>query len=73
MVLLARGSYNKGNWQDSRQFVKKNEENWMNFSSCLQQNVRNKTVAVVGERNPVRLARFLDVASAALRAFPDIC
>jgi len=30
----------------------------MNFSSCLQQNVRSKTVAVVGERNPLRLTGF---------------
>jgi len=26
-----------------------------------------------GERNPLRLARVLDVASTALLAFPDIC
>jgi hypothetical protein len=31
----------------------------MNFSSCLQQNVRSKTVAVVGDRNLLGLARFL--------------
>ena len=30
----------------------------MNFSSCLQQNIRSKTVVVAGERNPLRLTGF---------------